>query len=695
MPQAIGLAIGAFLFNAGAPLALVNFFALTFPTIITSVGAIAVSSLVGRLARPTPPKIKPGAAQQEVREPLAFRREVVGVRRVSGIVFWYDRAPSATTELFYGWALCEGPIGSFIDFRIDDNLVTLDGTDLVTGPDPYTGAGIYLHSRTGLPTETAYSDLETYFGVAEARGDGVASILGRFHRQSDPTDQSTVYPGGLPAVVATIDGRKIFDPRDSAQSYDDPDTWDVTENPVVAALYLLTSRDGFAADYTTEVLPNLAEWTAAMNICDEDLALRDGGTGTRYRVSAMWDFGERPADVMARILSACDGRVTRRRDGTFGVSVGRFTAPSVTLTDAEIAGYHVIRGQDRLTGVAGLRANYLEPANDYKEQEAEPWPSGAIVNALGDEKVDTLDLTFCPAHHQARRLLKREFLKRTSGWQLSITTNLAGLRAIDERFVHVTLAEFGLDADFEVQKWSIDFTALACSLDLVAIGAEIDAWDAASEEGDPSLVEDFDVEPTAFSKDGTAIDPIAEGNGAAGLAAVVFVATTDAAGIAATPSGWNLIASAGPSSGIAFAAFLRVLDGSEGSTTFLGGAGVLTQVNLKNAGSDFSWTAWDQISTGIPTPQIVDAIAAPVALFAFGACTAADTGTWLELGDAYHIGTDLADFTTIHAAAGGPTLAVRLAIYRDYETAPTRAYGKFLADKGTNALMAIALSPQL
>lgn len=521
MPTAIAGAIGLALFNLGIPLAIVNAAVFAAPFLASAAVSVGLSLAAGALVRlgasPTQQaSVKPSDGQQVIKQAIPPRWKSFGTVRLTGPVFWLD-SDSSTGYLYLGVMLNQGRIGGFVSYHLDDSEVAIDGTGQVT-TSPYSGVVTKILTRLGEPTETAYSEINSIFSVADVRGDGVASMLLIADTFVDAETQLKNYPNGIPRFRATIDASVVWDPRVSTQDRTDESTWAWSENPVVCLLSYLLDPDGYGIPWAA-ISPNLDEWKAAADVCDEQIISIDaGGYENRYRVAGTYLFTDRPSTVVARFLSTFDGRLWTKSDGTVGILAGKFYQPTVTFTDAHVTGYDLQMGQDPLTAVAGVRAAYLSPAHDYREQDADPWPDGDTVMALGEERVLSLDLQWVPSHSQARRLMKRAALREAAAWRGKIRTNLAGLRAIDERYINLAISELGLSGTFEVVRLELDDAG--CGIEVIAVESSIDAWDPTTEEGtaasQPILTAWTGPVMTNASTSGIraermAIDPVASG----------------------------------------------------------------------------------------------------------------------------------------------------------------------------------------
>jgi len=466
MPQTIALA----LFTLGAPLAVVNFVAVGFGATLISLGVSAGLSLLSAALLSGSQKtarLKPSDGQQTIRQAVPPRWKHYGRVRIGGPQFWLQ-SEDTQGYLYQGLVLNQGRIDAFEAYHIDDSAVEIDGTGLVLSP-PFDTINVKLRTKLGLPTETAYTILETQFGYSNIRGDGIASILGEFDNFATAEDQQQNYPNGLPKIRATIRSSVVWDPREVTQDRTDKTTWGWSDNPVICLLDYMMSPDGFGLPWG-RFQNNINEWISAANECDELVwSAEDSLFEKRYRIAASYLFTDDPIDVLKRFEETFDGRTWQRRDGSIGVSVGIFKGSEVTIDNKSILRFDLERGQDRLTAIAGVRAQYMSPANDYRENDAEPWPDGETVIGLSDDRVANLELTWVPSHGQARRLMQKTYERGRARWRGQIITNLSGMKLIDERYARFVIDELNIDENFEIDHFSLDLSTNEIVIDVTSV----------------------------------------------------------------------------------------------------------------------------------------------------------------------------------------------------------------------------------
>lgn len=139
------------------------------------------------------------------------------------------------------------------------------------------------------------------------------------------------------------------------------------------------------------------------------------------------------------------------------------------------------------------------------------------------------------------------------------------------------------------------------------------------------------------TKAGTAINPLTEGGGTSGMTAIVYVASPVNSGLAATPAGWTAVSTGTSAIGLSHGLYRRVLDGTEGSVTFLGTSGLIICAIWDGLGIT---PVFSQAASEIATQYVADqrkALAArtvPVAVIQFGGYKAQNTAeTWVVMQD--------------------------------------------------------------
>jgi hypothetical protein len=458
--------------------------------------SIGLSYLASSLFRPQPPK--PQDVQTSVKNPVASRTRHYGRVKASGPWTFVE---SKSGNLYKVIALGTGQLDAIEECWIDDNIVTVNGSSVVTSA-PYNSKA-EIRYRVGLPTETSYTQLTAQFSQWDTshRGDGVSSLFAI--QKAVGSDQITsIFPNILNTLYRVVARGSIVYSLGT-----NTNIW--SENAADIVRDYITHADGMRLPASIVSTPLAAAgWLAAYNRCAEAVTLKAGGTESRYRIWGSYQLDERPADVLSRMTAACDGRLVPTADGGLTLDVGTWAEPTVVLDADAITGFsEVARGRDVLTTANIIRATYLSPFHDYQSTDADQWIDETDVSLRGEIAKDT-SLNMAPSHGQARRLMKLESYRSNPSWVGVFQCNLRALAVFGKRLVRITYPLFSIDEVFEIQDFKFVIgeggILTGVSLQVQSMPSAAYDWDAASEEGTAPISEVTTVDktipsPTNFS----------------------------------------------------------------------------------------------------------------------------------------------------------------------------------------------------
>lgn len=474
MPQAIPIA-------AAAATAVTTFATTTLGSALISIGiGLAASYVASRLAAGKQDST-PQEGQINIRQAVGPRRSGMGRDRIGGTAVLYEAASDGYSCDIY--ALHDGEIDGFEAFYLGDDLVTLDGSGVVSHPDYYhTAAGqnvVSIQTRRGTLDQTAFGlSISKLPGVwTEAhRGLGVAA-LELICAPVGENDYQKAYPNGLasPTTVARLS--RVYDPRNESTAW--------SPNSALGILFYLTYRYGAGLDFERHILPAIDLWAAAADVCDEAVPLAAGGTEPRYRLGGTFSHDDVPSAVLDDLLATCDGWLWQRGDGSIGFRAGKFYEPTVTIGEEHIRGYTLQLGQAIEQTVTEVRVSYIEPAQDYAEADMDPWRNN-LEAVVGRSLARDVSLPWVRSHTQARRLAKRISIGEAAPRRGTVTTDLYGLNAMGERYINLSIPElFGNEiVPVEVIDMEIDLMSGA-TITWREADPNIDDWNPEAEEGTP------------------------------------------------------------------------------------------------------------------------------------------------------------------------------------------------------------------
>ena len=224
---------------------------------------------------------------------------IYGTRRVGAQVVYMDTADNYSMHLFVVYAISVGEVDEIMlrTLEIDGNPLTdpnqfrdggYIGSDkissgagsLCTG-DQVVGTGIGLAGGTfgtdptgrgyryvfnahhGAATQTADPMLTASIGskwTSAHKLNGIAYIAASFYYDEHGTFR------GVPQITVQVKGKKVYDPRDSGQTFGTPSTYEYSDNPSLTFLDYITNND-YGKGLTASQL-NMSTFSSAANTAD-------------------------------------------------------------------------------------------------------------------------------------------------------------------------------------------------------------------------------------------------------------------------------------------------------------------------------------------------------------------------------------------------------------------------------------------
>lgn len=286
--------------------------------------------------------------------------------------------------------------------------------------------------------------------------------------------------GEADVTLAAYFGR-YYDPRDSNQVLNDPDTWG--PNIGNAALTWAAHRldvERFAMNVDDI---NWEHMKAQADICDEAVSDRYGKSIKRYEIGLTVN---KPAETNIsaenRILAACDGIVVEFENGTIGIRVGKYYEPTLTLTEDDVFDLESTEVENGTEGVTHYFPSYTEPEFGYTEQTAAPYVMPGYVDGE-NLKSQSFPVYACLEHNQAVRVCKAASLRLAEKKRCAFTVNMRGMRAKSERFLRLDFGDDPLSGVYEIAPVVDLYTGAGGILSVIA--TDPNRWDLEiGEEGE-------------------------------------------------------------------------------------------------------------------------------------------------------------------------------------------------------------------
>tara|TARA_R110000868_G_scaffold223318_2_gene475197 strand:- start:3926 stop:6880 length:2955 start_codon:yes stop_codon:yes gene_type:complete len=493
--------VGAVLFSAGATIA------------ISAVTSWAVSALT--------PKPASGVGTQGIltnaRNPAAPHEYVYGEVRKGGVITYLESTGENNKFLHQIIVLAGHEVEEIGDIYINDEVVALNGGNFVTSA-PWNSK-IRIQKFDGTQTTAPASLLAESNQInANFIGRGLAYIYIRLEYDQD------VFVNGIPLFTAKVKSKKVFDPRTSTTAY--------------SANAALCIRDYLVTDYGMADVGSTNDtlFSAAANVCDEELRLTSSttagnfvvgklyeiitigttdftaigasantvgvffvatgaGTGTgvaynaerRYEMNGVISAALAPGNILQSAMTSCAGTLFWGQ-GKWQLRPGYYTAPTKTFTLDDLRGpislstrtsrrdnYNIVRGKFNDAAQRYITSDYPELRGDAFIIE-----DNNLQNALD------LELPLTTSAAMAQRLAKLTLFRGREQMSFSADFSMAAFDVQVGDIIALTNPRYGwTDKEFEVLGWRFaadgDAGDLRVNLSLRETSEAAFDWDAEEE----------------------------------------------------------------------------------------------------------------------------------------------------------------------------------------------------------------------
>lgn len=362
---------------------------------------------------------------------------VYGTVRKGGTITYLEATGTTNEYLHMILVLAGHEVNAIGDIYINDEVATLDGSGFVTSQN--WNSKIRIKKHLGTSTQTTDADLLAESAQIDSnfRGRGIAYLYIRLQYDQD------AFPNGIPLFSAVVQGKKVYDPRTSTTAY--------SANAALCIRDYLTDSRGLADSNIDDT-----SFSAAANVCDENVALDAGGTEKRYTINGVLNADMSIQDCLQQMVTACGGSLWWG-GGSWKLKPGYYTAPVKTLTLDDIVSeinlqtriamrdnFNIVRGTFNDAGQRWIAAEYPE------------FYSAAFVSEDdGVESPIDLELPLTTSSATAQRLAKQLLFRNRE--QLTFTADF-GMEALELQvgdIIALTIDRYGWSAkEFEVVGWT-------------------------------------------------------------------------------------------------------------------------------------------------------------------------------------------------------------------------------------------------
>jgi hypothetical protein len=401
-----------------------------------SLGLSAAASIGLSLAlREKPPTPQPSDVQSNIRQEIGPRRRVYYRQLMGSIIIFGFRRGQKSYILHY---ICEGPIEGYVSFRLDKKPVTLDEDGFVTDTQ-YIVKGrsrVQILTTLGTMTDEPFAEILAAFPELDNplkpfRQRGCAMVL-QIVEQVPADKLQDVYPNNMPSLQVVIDGlNNIYDPRDESTG--------LSGNAGLCLLAETADVYGLDPDDGEEI--DVASFAAFANICDEDVALKAGGTEKRYRCAGPIMMNAENEDRIKAIAAICNAEVYIDPQGRIAVREKLRSTPGIALRakNGDHLGLSLEGGRPLQKRFNTAKATYVDPDLNYKANEVR-WQHSGFFEDDGEEFSVPVPANLCPSSTQAQRLAKLAVYESNPDFVGQLTSGPQALDLVEDYVFTIDLS---------------------------------------------------------------------------------------------------------------------------------------------------------------------------------------------------------------------------------------------------------------
>lgn len=371
---------------------------------------------------------------------------IYGRTRVGGVRV-YDASTGTNNNFLHRiMAFAGHEIESYDEIYLNDEVVTLDGSGNVTSPSRYNGF-VRIKRYFGTDNQNADTDLISDTATLSPnagrwttshRLQGIAYLYVRFKYDQD------AFPNGIPAVSATIKGKKVYNPSTTTTAWsDDP---------------ALCLRDYLTASYGLNQPEDRIDDTSvitASGICNELV-----NSQKRYTCNGSFTTASAPNQIISDILTSMGGLFWYSQ-GKWKMKAAGYTTPTVTLDESDLrSGISLSTRHSRRNNFNKVKGTFRGAESDWQVADYPAVTDPLFLSADNNiESIVDVPLPFTSDSVTAQRLANI-FLRRNRE-QLTFSASF-GLKAFQVEvgdFVYINNTRFGwTNKPFEVTSWTFGLT---------------------------------------------------------------------------------------------------------------------------------------------------------------------------------------------------------------------------------------------
>lgn len=481
MPQAVAAAVassfaGAAVGTLGAAIAISAGTAAIYAGayIATTLAATAVTSYaINALAGK--PSFSAGdlglqssrAIQNNDINPLAPQRIIYGRARVGGTIVFRGVSGKNNKFLNVVYAIAGHEIDEIEKIYFNDKEVTVNASGQVTTSRWKADDGsirINIEERLGTASQEAPTLLKVSQELSDNfKGSGIAYVYIGY------TYDENIYRDGLPLVTFQVKGKKVYDPRTGTTAW--------SQNAALCIRDFIVDERGL-----DDLDVNDTSFSAAANICDENVTKKGGGTQDRYTIDGTIQMDQAIGDVLTKMTSACAGTLYWST-GKWNLNVGAFSSSVKTLTFDDLRGpIQTLTSTSLADKFNAVKGTFNNENRRYISQDYPQYSPSTYLEADNNiEAVLDLPLPYTTNYRRAQRLSRLTLNRLREDMTVQADFSLAALDLEIGDTVSLTHDRYGWSAKtFEVLGWKLitNEGPIKINLTLREISSTVFDWNA-------------------------------------------------------------------------------------------------------------------------------------------------------------------------------------------------------------------------
>ena len=381
---------------------------------------------------------------------------VYGTRLIGGTRVFLQTSGTDNEFLYMALILSEGEINAISEIRVDDKVVTFDGSlaDNTQRDVASSDSNFYKDS-------VSYIRIEPHFGADDQSASSLLSTLsswGSNHKLSGIAYLALRFKwnqdifGTVPKVQAIIQGRKVSTFNSSSVET----TGQFSSNPAFCLLdYLRNERFGKGLALTDIDIPSFVQ---AASDCETQVTPFSGGSDINvFDCNAVVDTSQKVIDNVREFLKGCRGYLPYT-SGKYKLIIEKTGSAAITLTEDDIIGGFNLQSADKNNKYNRVIASYVNPARNYQVDEAQfpPIDDSSLTSAdqhatmksadggfLLEGRFDFKNLT---STYQAEEMAEVILRRSREALKIDITCGLEAYRLEIADIVAITHASLGFSA---------------------------------------------------------------------------------------------------------------------------------------------------------------------------------------------------------------------------------------------------------